>query len=145
MTAEELIDELAKDPQLQMPREKIAGNVRMGRAHGYPDCCIRAFMLAVPKPGQDAAETRTAEQISYARVAKRRLCPECEANVKEFATDPGCKREQNTEIAIADLRQELNGLHNARTYSPSDAKAEDAAWDKIRKAVDGYLKWRGRS
>lgn len=141
MTADELIDDLAKDPKLQtMPRDKIAAHVRLGRAHGYPDCCIRAFVFVAADMENVAL---TADKERYMRVTKRRLCPQCLANAMEFAADPDCHREQELELAMGDVRGAMNNLYNTRKNKPADAQAEDAAWKHIRNAVGEWLKRRG--
>jgi hypothetical protein len=145
VTADNFIDALANDSNnVHFSRDTIAAHVRLGHAHGYPDCCIRAYLLALPKPGEVAKETRTDREVWLGTVARRRLCPECIAKMQHASGDEGCKKEQNVEVAAAGLREAANNIRNTRNNQPGDAEAEKMAQDFMQKKIDEFIKWRNR-
>lgn len=130
MITEVLIDELVLARQGALSREDVELHVRLGRGHGYPDCCIKDFVLAL-----GTAQVTISDEDN-ARIAKRRLCKQCEANMNEQAEVPAVRRQRDIEIAFSGLRTRVNDIINERRKTQPDAAAIEGHFNEIRKWVN---------
>lgn len=45
---------------------------------------------------------------------------------------------------LSEVRQAMNGIHNAGSITPPDPKAKQAAWNSLQAKVKEWLKWRAQ-
>lgn len=129
MTTDELIDQLLSALDGKLERPQIEHHVRFGRGHGYPDCCIKAFVLACGQP-IDRKDTR------YVAVARRRLCDECKAKIAEHERVPHVERAMDIEECFSGLRKHVNDIVNERKKEEPDKVAIDGHFEEIKKWVN---------
>ncbi|QOJ03667.1 MAG: hypothetical protein HRU71_09280 [Planctomycetia bacterium] len=129
MTTGELIEELVSALNGKLSREEVEHHVRFGRGHGYPDCCIRAFVLA-------CGQSFDTKDRRYITVAGRRLCSECKARIVEQESVPHVTRAMDIEEAFSGLRTRVNDIVNERRKAQPDNAKIDEQFSEIKKWVN---------
>jgi hypothetical protein len=143
MTTTQLVDELASDSAVTIDRARIEAHVKNGRAHAYPDCCIRAYVRFQKGPGVEYPAMSN-EEDELTTLAHRRLCDECKQKVLEHKSTQFFKKELKVEQAFSYIRQVINKIATARKQTPTNQASEQAAQAELPKYIDHFVKVRNK-
>ena len=94
LTAEQLVQELARDRSIAMPVSQVRFHVRMGHSHGYPDCCIREYI-------RSNSTKLSADEEELMKFAGRRLCATCKARMLKQADFPHVEASRKLEAWVS--------------------------------------------